>query len=777
MDSEPAAERIPGFCALCRSRCGCINVVTGGVLTAVEPNPDHPTGAALCAKGRAAPDLVASGERLLHPLKRTRPKDDPDPGWQRIGWDEALDTTADALRRFADAGGPESVAFAITTPSGTAMSDAVHWVERLKNAYGSPNDIYGTEICNWHKDHAHRFTYGEGLAVPDYARTGCIVLWGHNPSTAWLASAQRAAAAKKRGAKVVVIDPRRAGLAAKADLWLRVRPGSDGALALGVAHVMIERGWYDAAFVRRWTNGPLLVRDDDGRFLTAGDGAHLAWDEATGTAVPVAPGAGPDGLALFGTFDVDGIACRPAFDHYAALCRAYPASRVAAECWVPADQVEAMARLLHDSGPVSYYAWSGVGQHTNATQTDRAIALLHALAGDHDAAGGNTHFAAPATNDVAGWELLPADQKAKTLGVGDRPLGPPGGGWVTTDDLYGAILTGRPYPVRGLVGFGANLLVSHADAQRGAAALRALDFFVHADLFMTPTAALADIVLPVNTPWEREALRIGFEIDADAAAFVQLRPAAVASRGESRSDAWIAFALAERLGLGNRFWNGDIDSGYRHMLEPTGVSLDTLRAHPEGVRVAVEAEERRYEHRGFATPTGRIEVYSERFRDHGYDPVPDYVAPLGGGGGSDPAFPLVLTSAKAPQFCHSQHRHLARLRRHQPDPVAEIHPDTAAARGVADGDWIALETPSGRIRVRARLRDTMHPDVVSASYGWWQGCAELGLPGYDALGADGANFNLLISDAAADPISGSVPHRSYICEIRALDDDGSTSSG
>jgi len=157
--------------------------------------------------------------------------------------------------------------------------------------------------------------------------------------------------------------------------------------------------------------------------------------------------------------------------------------------------------------------------------------------------------------------------------------------------------------------------------------------------------------------------------------------------------------------------------------------------------------------------------------------VPVYVAPEGGGGGADPAFPLVLTSAKAPQFCHSQHRHLARLRRHQPEPVAEIHPDTAAARGVADGDWVALSTPSGRIRVRARLRDTLDPAVVSASYGWWQGCTELGLPGYDILGDDGANFNLLISDAIADPISGSVPHRAYVCDVRPLDDARATSPG
>src|SRR4051812_32550900 len=147
---------IHAFCALCRSRCGCKAVVEGDRLVAIEPDPDHPTGSALCAKGRASPALVDHPDRLLHPLRRTRPKGDPDPGWRRISWDEALDETAAALKRIAAESGPEAVAFAVTTPSATAMSDAGPWVDRLIRAFGSPNNVYGTEICNWHKDHAHR---------------------------------------------------------------------------------------------------------------------------------------------------------------------------------------------------------------------------------------------------------------------------------------------------------------------------------------------------------------------------------------------------------------------------------------------------------------------------------------------------------------------------------------------------------------------------------------------------------------------------------------------
>ena len=228
MRTDDVERRVSGWCALCRSRCGCISVVRDGRLVAVERNPDHPTGRALCAKGQSAPDLVYSPDRLLHPLKRTRPKGDPDPGWVRIAWDEALDLAASKLLRIAEEDGPEGVAFAITTPSGTSISDSLPWLERLMRAFGSPNNVYGTEICNWHKDHATRYTFGAGIGTPDLDSAGCVLLWGHNPTGAWLAQGQRVNEAKARGARLVVVDPRRAGLAAKADEWLRVRPGTDG---------------------------------------------------------------------------------------------------------------------------------------------------------------------------------------------------------------------------------------------------------------------------------------------------------------------------------------------------------------------------------------------------------------------------------------------------------------------------------------------------------------------------------------------------------------------
>ena len=795
---QDATERVRGYCALCISRCGAVAVVEGGRFVALEPDPSHPTGQALCAKGRAAPELVAHPDRLLYPLARTRPKGDPDPGWRRIGWDEALGRTAAALRRLAEVHGPESVVFSTASGSTSALADTSVWVQRLMRAFGSPNQCGSMELCAWGRGPATGFAFGVGLgvggAMPDLDRAGCIVFWGYNPSGARISHATAAVAALERGARLIVVDPRRAGLANKADVWLQVRPGTDGALALGIANVMIERGWYDAAFVRDWTNGPLLVRSDTGRLLCerdlapAGSPARLvAWDAATdrpllydcATRRYDRADAAP---ALFGEYAIGtpggAVACRPAFALAADRCRRYPLDAVEATCWVPRDRVEAAARLLWEARPVAYHAWSGVEQQTNATQTARATSLLYALTGSFDAPGGNVLFPSVPAADVGGEGLLSPAQRARSLGLAARPLGPARTQWTTSDELYRAVLEHQPYAVRGLVGFGANLLLAHADVLRGRAALAALEFYVHADLFMNPTAELADVVLPVASAFEREALKLGFEVSEAAQSLVQLRRRVVAPRGESRSDTEIVFELACRLGLGAHFWDGDIDAAYRHQLGPSGVTLEALRASPAGVRVPLETRYRKYAQeqgggpRGFATPTGKIELYSQTLLDHGYPPLPEYEEPLvGPAARPDLAarYPLVLTCTKRAQFCTSQHRALASLRRRAPDPQVELHPTAAAARGVRAGDWVVVESPDGAARARARLNDTLHPRVVCGEHGWWQACRETRAPGYDPFSPQGANFNLLIGNAAIDPTSGSVPHRAYLCQIRRAD--------
>ncbi len=794
---KQSTERVPGYCALCVSRCGSIAVVENGRFVALEPDPSHPTGKALCAKGRAAPELVYHPDRLLYPLKRTRPKGDPDPGWQQISWDEALDLTAARLRRIAEDHGPESVAFSMASPSTSASDDSAVWIQRLMNAFGSPNMCASWELCAWGRYQATLYTYGAsvpGVYMPDLENAGCILFWGYNPNLARLTHATATVEALKRGAHLIVVDPRRTGPAKKADIWLQVRPGSDGALALAIAGVMIERGWYDREFIRDWTNGPLLVRADNGRLLTQSDLSpegsaqqYVAWSEAMGCPIRYDPatggyaGEGPE-PALFGTFTIKTpqgeVVCQLAFELTADLCRRHPPERVEAICGVGRDQIENAARMLWEARPAAYYAWSGVEMQTNATQIARAIAQLYALTGSFDSPGGNVLFSAVPAADAIGRELLPAEQRAKALGLPERPLGPSRLQLVTSDELYRGVLEQQPYGVHGLVGFGANLLLAHADGRRGRQALAALDFYVHADLLMNPTAELADVVLPVASAFEREALKVGFEVSQEAQSHVQLRRRVVEPRGEARSDTEIVFDLAKRLGLGAHFWDGDIEAAYRYRLGPSGVSLEALREQPGGVRVPLQARYRKFAEqqegvpRGFNTPTRKVELYSETMLEHGYSPLPEYEEPLMGPlSRPDLAgrYPLVLTCAKHTLFCETQHRGLPSLRRQAMDPEVELHPAAALERGIRPGDWVSVETPEGSVRARARLNDTLKPDVVCGQHGWWQACPEVGAPGYDPFSPDGANFNLIIGNGAIDPISGSVPHRAYLCQIRPVD--------
>lgn len=780
-------ERRQGHCALCIARCGCVYVTEGGRLVGLEPDPTHPTGQALCAKGRAAPELVHHPDRLTHPMRRTRPKGDPDPGWQRISWEEALAGTAAALRGIADRHGPRAIAFSRASGSCTSLNDAGAWIARLMRGIGAVNMMNSLDVCGWGRGNATAYTFGVasvgtgggGGAMPDIERAGCLILWGYNPSHSRLTHATATVAALKRGMKLIVIDPRHVGLANKADLWIRLRPGSDGALALGIANVMIARGWFDHDFVTRWSNGPLLVREDTGRLLRLADiepgadpallvaldeaGAPLAYDPRSGRY------AGDALPSLDGAPVLRGIACRTAFARYAALCAAWTPARVAATCWIPASQVEDAARLIWEARPTAYYAWSGHEQHANTTQTARAISLIHLLTGCFDAPGGNVLLPAPSL--AAPPPLQDAPSLAPALGLAERPLGPSRWSYVSTEELYRGILEREPYRIAGLVSFGGNMLLSHADPRRGRQALTALEFSVHADLFMTPSAALADILLPAASPFEAEALKAGFDVSEAAQSRVQLRQAAIAPVGESRSDAQIAFDLAVALGLGEAFWQGDQEAAWRHQLAPSGLTLEALRAAPGGLDVPLTTRHRKYEQSGFATPTRKAQIHCEEFLDHGQAPLPEFEEPLMGPAARPDlaaSFPLVLTSAKHTLFCQSQHRSLPSLRRQAREPEIDLHPEAAAARGIAAGDPVEIATPLGRVRARAALNPALDPRVAVGQHGWWQGCEALGLADEDPFAEGGTNLNLVIGAGPLDPVSGTQPLKSWLCEIRRI---------
>jgi anaerobic selenocysteine-containing dehydrogenase len=557
---------------------------------------------------------------------------------------------------------------------------------------------------------------------------------------------------------------------------------------------MIGQGWYDQEFIRSWSNGPLLVRSDTNRLLKAedvtsngGHGLFLAWNARSKAVVRYDPAVGrydapAKHLALQGEYPVstiDGIVnCRPVFDRYLELCERYSAETIAEICWISPEQLRAAARTIWDSRPVSYYAWSGHEHHPNTTEAARAIAMLYALTGSFDASGGNVLLPSVPAPSITGEDLTAAKRLAPAIGRAERPLGPARWNNVSTLDFYRAVLESDPYPVRTLVGFGANLLLAQADPVRGRAALSSLDFYAHTDLFMNPTAAVADVVLPVASCFEREALKIGFEISENAQSHVQLRSRIVPPPGEARSDTDIIFDLAARLGLKEQFWNGDVDAAFRAQLAESGISLERLRADSAAQQIPLTTAHLKYRvrdrqgnARGFLTPSRKVEFWSETFADHGYSALPDVLGPfLGAASSVKPAdrFPLVLTCAKPSLFCQSQHRALPSLRKRSPYPEVELHPATAAARDIQEGNWVEVQTSSGAMRAKARFNETLDHRVVVGQHGWWQGCDEVGMTCSDPADPNGTNFNLTVDAAVRDPISGTPSHRSNMCEIRPL---------
>jgi anaerobic selenocysteine-containing dehydrogenase len=781
------------YCAMCVSRCGVVATVDNGVLKSVNADPAHPNGC-ICVKGTAAPEIVYSPDRLQYPMKRTRPKGDRDPGWVRISWEEATDYIAARLLDVKSRYGAEAVVFGVGTGSGGAISDFHLWLQRLANAFGTPNLMTSIHICNWSRAYGSQYSYGVATPRPDYDNARCILLWGFNPHASWPTDAVRISRAKARGAKIIVIDPRRASMVDKADMWLRVRPGGDGILAMTMIHVLLEEKFYDEDFAREWTNGPFLVRQDTHQLLTEHDlnpagqrETFHVWDErSNGLANYRADrGYAANGVtpALSGAYTVtlsEGkiVECRPAFALLRELANQYAPERTEEMTWVKAGDVRRAVRMVATEKPSCYFSWAGLEQHSDAAQINRAVCLFYALTGQFDSRGSNVLFAGTPTNPIIGQELLSKEQATRRLGRAERPLGAPSvPGRAQAYDVYRAILTGQPYPVKALVAFGSDPLVGNGDPLSGKAALEALDFYAHVDLFGNPSAAFADLLLPASTCWEHEGLMPSFDTAEDTKTWAQLRPAVVESMHECRSDLEIIFDLAKRLGLSEHFFGGDIGAAYDYHLAPSGLTVQQLRENRLGMRANARTRYQKYAEidaqtgvaRGFHTPTKKVEIYSTSFAKAGYPPLPLFPqvavgAPTRTDHSND--YPLVLTFFRLVQFCDQQHRHIPRLRRPVPEPFLEIHPDAAKVAGIEDGEWVVLETAVGKVRVKAKFKDSLHPGVVATQYGWWQGCQELGLPSYDPFGPGGANANLLIPNQAIDPISGSVPHRSQRCRVR-----------
>ena len=429
--------------------------------------------------------------------------------------------------------------------------------------------------------------------------------------------------------------------------------------------------------------------------------------------------------------------------------------------------------MLAANRPVSMFMHNGVGQHTNATQTSRAIATFYALFGNFDRQGGNVVFPKVPLNAISGKEFLPKEMAQQRIGRERKPLGPPAKpGNCAAYDVFTAVLEGRPYPVKALLNFGSNTIMSTGDSQRAREAFCAVDFAVAAELFMTPTAELCDYVLPATSFLEMASVANDFKHQTGRENFmcnivlpslrrwrngVPILGSFLSLRNGSGSAMIFGRAISTRL----------MNMNWRR----AGITLTQLKASPGGITVAAKTRYEKFatagqigQPRGFNTPDKKVAVYSHAFAAHGFAALPEYVEPLISPVTRPDLATRLSAGADQREVYHLHPQPVARpasLRKAAPHPSADIHPETARAYGIEDKAWMIIESPRESIRAKARVTDAIGPGVVCCQHGWWQECKELELPGYDSYGAGSANPSLLIGSDIADPISGSLPHRSF----------------
>jgi len=684
-------------CGLCQNGCGVLVHVTNGRVIKVDGDPDSPVNKGkLCAKGLASLEYLYHPDRLTYPLRRMgeRGKDK----WQQISWDEALRIISNELIKAKDNFGAESVAFI----QGAEKGFPDRFGERLANTFGTPNFSTTGHVCFLPRILASEVTCGFH-PIPDYEYPpACIMVWGSNMAATRIGEYEKTIQAIDKGTKLIVIDPRRIDSATKAHIWLQLRPGSDLALALGMINVIINEKLFDRDFVDNWTTG---------------------------------------------------------FDELTNHIQEYAPEKVEEITWVPADAIRETARFYSTNKPCCVQWGNAIDHGLNSFQTARAISILRAITGNLGVPGGDLRCSSPigATRSTASELVLrdkmPVEKWEKRVGAEYQLM--PTFRRVLPQSLIKAIGEGKPYPVKAMFMQASNPLLTYSKAQKTYKAIKKLDFLAVADQFMTPTASLADIVLPAATYLEFDNI-----VAPPYYPIAQVQQK-VTEIGDCRSDFDIITGLAKNLGLQNDFWDTS-EEFFDALLKPAGLNFGEFRKI--GVMVG-KKQYRCHEVNGFDTPSGKVELYSSQLKDWGLDPLPIYHEPP-----ETPysdhqlykEYPLIYTTWKSEPYRHSGGRQIASLRNSHPDPVMVVHPETAGKLGIQEGDWVHIETKRGRIKQKATLNEGIDPRVVGIDYAWWfpeKGVSSL-------YGWTESNINILTDDTP--PFNreiGSANLRGILCKV------------
>ncbi len=675
----------------CHGNCGQKLYVKDGKLIKVEGDENHPWN-----QGRACPRVLALTQYMYHPDRITRPLkrvgNRGEGKFEPISWDEAFDTCEAKLKEIREAHGAEAVIFC----QGTGR-DIGGPISFLAYNYGSPNwcqlGLSG-QSCYTPRLGAMKVSMGEFTVAdcsqflekryddPEYEVPEVIMVWGTNPTTTdpdgffghWIVDCM------KLGSKIISVDPRHTWMTTRASHHLRLRPGTGGALALGMLNVIINEDLYDKAFVEKWTYG---------------------------------------------------------FEELRKRVQEYPVDKVAEITEVPQKEIVEAARLYANSKPAAIHWGVAVDMEPEATSVAQAISHLWSITGNVDNPGGNV-IARPSHGvstypytteellDLYGEDLVNLLNE-KRIGADRYPMVKGFRGWAQPDMAIEQIDTGKPYPIKAAWIQTANILGGQAARARfHYDALKKLDFVVVVDLFHNPTTmALADIVLPAATFAEKNSFRSWWAPLSVIPKIIQV--------GECKSDWEINFEMAKRLNPDGIKYDSVMDlindrlsvagTNFQEMVDrggwvmpPKGHPSRPYRRHEKGLL-------RKDGKPGFETETGKVELWSKVYEGWGLDPLPFFAEPPQSPVSTPELYkkyPLIMiTGARSSLFFHSEHRMIPWLREKAQDPIVEISPETAKRYGVYDGEWIYLENDLGKVKRKAKLTLKVKPHHIQTLHGWW----------------------------------------------------------
>jgi len=690
--------KIRTVCRSCHGACGVIAHVKDGKVIKVEGDPTSPIShGTMCAKGLAITKVAYHPDRILHPMKKVGDK--LSGKWERITWDEALDTIAVRFQAVVDEYGPEYIVIG----QGTGRDYESH-LYRFANQLGTPNVLTAGHFCYVSRVSSSLITCGN-LPVVDYYvnEPKCIIIWATNPM--WTNpdeyTGENFMKALKNGATLINVDPRKSFYAGKADIWLQIRPGTDGALAFGFHHVIIEENLYEKDFIENYIHG---------------------WD---------------------------------AFKE--RVMKDYPLEKVQEITWIDKEMIRKAARIYATTKPAAIQWGVPTEETNNCTDFTRTAIGLMGITGNLDSPGGNALFVNPPTRTVAEFARhkdLSKEVLAKRLGGEEFKLGARVA-FINPKKAWDSIIYGEPYQLKAGLLCGTNPVVTRANAREAYEALKKIGFLVVIDHFMTPTAELADIFLPAGTWLEQNHVSDNWK--RHGYAFARQKCCEI---GETWQDHKIFQELGKRMG---QEWWPTVEDALDYLLEPAGLTFEEFKkkGYLQGEMVYYK-----YKERGFSTPTRKLELWSTILEKWGRDPLPKYVeVPESPYSTPEVAkkYPYIFNSGlRTPTYFHSAGRMIPVLREIRPDPIVEVHPETAKKHGIKDGQWIYIESPRGRIKQRAKFYDGIDPRVVTSEHGWWY--PEIKDPGH---GWEISNANILTDNAfeTCDPNMGSTNVRVCLCNI------------